>query len=75
MTKLSWRVLAFGVAAVLAGFATSAQAGFKAEVKYADVGEIKMAYYTRGQGDPLIMIMGDTGHHGRMGSCPAGRTG
>lgn len=31
---------------------------FKADVKYAQVGDIKMAYYTRGHGDPMIMIMG-----------------
>lgn len=64
MNKLSRRVIAFVLAAVSAGLASSAQAGFKAEVKYVQVGEIKMAYYTRGQGDPLIMIMGDTGTMG-----------
>ena len=58
------RIIAVSVAAVSAGLATSAHAGFKAEVNYAQVGEIKMAYYTRGQGDPLIMIMGDTGTMG-----------
>lgn len=45
---------------LLCGFAVPAEAAFKAEVKYAQVGDIKMAYYTRGQGDPLIMIMGYT---------------
>ncbi len=47
-------------AALFAGLAAPAEAAFKAEVKYAQVGDIKMAYYTRGQGDPLIMIMGYT---------------
>lgn len=51
-------------AALAATLATSlaapAHAAFKAEVKYAQVGDIKMAYYTRGQGAPLIMIMGYT---------------
>lgn len=31
---------------------------FKAEVKYAQVGDVKLAYYTRGQGKPLLMING-----------------
>lgn len=64
MSKLSRYILAFAVPLVSAGLAAPAHAGFKAEVKYAQVGEIKMAYYTRGQGDPLIMIMGDTGTMG-----------
>jgi len=51
---------ALSTAAVLSGIAAPAQAAFKAEVKYAQVGDIKMAYYTRGQGEPLIMIMGYT---------------
>jgi hypothetical protein len=28
-------------------------AGFRPEVKFAQVGDIRMAYYTRGQGEPL----------------------
>lgn len=64
MNKFSRRAVAFAVTALSAGLATSAHAEFKAEVKYAQVDEIKMAYYTRGQGDPLIMIMGDTGTMG-----------
>jgi pimeloyl-ACP methyl ester carboxylesterase len=56
---------ALATAALFAGLAASARAeGFKAEVKYAQVGDIKMAYYTRGQGDPLIMIMGAGGTMG-----------
>lgn len=31
---------------------------FKAEVKYAQVGDVKLAYYTRGEGPPLLMING-----------------
>lgn len=31
---------------------------FKAEVKYAQVGDVKLAYYTRGTGKPLLMING-----------------
>ena len=60
MNKLSRRAVTFAVASLSAGLATAAHAEFKAEVKYAQVGDIKMAYYTRGKGDPLIMIMGYT---------------
>ena len=35
-----------------------AYAQFKAEVKTIDVGNIKMAYYIRGEGEPLLMING-----------------
>lgn len=31
---------------------------FKAEVKYAQVGDVKLAYYIRGTGEPLLMING-----------------
>jgi pimeloyl-ACP methyl ester carboxylesterase len=55
---------ALAFAAVFAGIAAPARAEFKAEVKYAQVGEVKLAYYTRGQGEPLIMIMGYTGTMG-----------
>jgi pimeloyl-ACP methyl ester carboxylesterase len=48
----------FALLSVLFGFASSAQAQFKAEVKYAQVGEVRLAYYTRGQGDPMILING-----------------
>lgn len=40
------------------GICSSAYAEFKAEVKTVEVGEIKMAYYIRGQGEPLLMING-----------------
>jgi pimeloyl-ACP methyl ester carboxylesterase len=51
-------------ALLFAGLAAPAHAGFKAEVKYAQLGDVKLAYYTRGQGDPLLMIMGYTGTMG-----------
>lgn len=39
--------------------ATPARAdGFKAEVKYVEVNGVKLAYYTRGTGKPLLMING-----------------
>jgi pimeloyl-ACP methyl ester carboxylesterase len=37
---------------------SSAQPQFKAEVKTLEVGEIKMAYYIRGEGKPLLLING-----------------
>lgn len=42
------------------GMCTSAHAyaQFKAEVKKVDIGDIKMAYYIRGEGKPLFMING-----------------
>lgn len=58
MNRISRRAVTFAVAALSAGLATSAHAEFKAEVKYAQVGDIKMAYYIRGQGSPLLMING-----------------
>ena len=48
----------FALLVAFFGFNNTANAQFKPEVKYAQVGEVKLAYYTRGQGDPLIMIMG-----------------
>lgn len=33
-------------------------AQFKPEVKFAQVGDVQLAYYTRGQGEPLLMING-----------------
>lgn len=40
------------------GICSSAHAQFKAEVKTVDVGDVKIAYYIRGEGKPLIMING-----------------
>lgn len=60
MNRMSRRLVGFALAALSLGLSASAHAQFKAEVKYAQVGEIKMAYYTRGKGEPLIMIMGYT---------------
>ena len=31
---------------------------FKPDVKFAQVGDVKLAYYIRGQGKPLVMING-----------------
>jgi pimeloyl-ACP methyl ester carboxylesterase len=40
------------------GICLPVHAQFKAEVKTVDVGDIKLAYYIRGQGEPLLMING-----------------
>ena len=37
-----------------AGFST----GFKAEVRHVNVGDVRIAYYTRGEGEPLLLING-----------------
>lgn len=37
---------------------SSVHAQFKADVKTINVGDVKLAYYIRGQGEPLIMING-----------------
>lgn len=40
------------------GLLPTLQAGFKPEVKFAQVGDVKLAYYIRGEGEPLLMING-----------------
>ena len=40
------------------GICSSAHAQFKAEVKTIEVGDVKLAYYIRGEGKPLFMING-----------------
>lgn len=39
----------------------SAQAQQKPEIKYAEVNGVKLAYYLKGKGDPMILIMGYAG--------------
>jgi len=65
MNKFTRRTISFrGAGLVLAFFLTffsicsPLQAQTKPEVRYAQVGDVKLAYYTRGQGEPLIMING-----------------
>jgi pimeloyl-ACP methyl ester carboxylesterase len=41
-----------------AGISTVVHAQEKPEIKYAQVGDVKLAYYTKGQGEPLLMING-----------------
>ncbi|WP_216232687.1 alpha/beta fold hydrolase [Polynucleobacter sp. AP-Reno-20A-A9] len=40
------------------GLSIPVQAQEKPEVKYAQVGDVKLAYYLKGKGDPMILIMG-----------------
>jgi pimeloyl-ACP methyl ester carboxylesterase len=63
--KVSIKTLFVIFAVLIAALVTSAcdkksldQKSFKAEVKYAQVGDVKLAYYTRGEGPPLLMING-----------------
>ena len=44
--------------ALLASTPQPAHAQEKADVRYAQVNDVKLAYYTRGKGEPLLMIMG-----------------
>jgi pimeloyl-ACP methyl ester carboxylesterase len=55
---LSLLALALALASPSAGMAAPPAAAFKAQVKYAQVGDVQLAYYTRGKGTPLLMING-----------------
>lgn len=46
----------FGLCSGCTGLAR--QAAFRPEVRLAQVGDVKLAYYTRGQGKPLLLING-----------------
>ena len=41
-----------------AGLSTTLHADFKPEIKYAEVNDVKLAYYIRGEGEPLLLING-----------------
>lgn len=51
-------LLTFGVVGLWACMGSPLQAGFKANVQYLQVGDVKLAYYVRGQGKPLVMVNG-----------------
>jgi pimeloyl-ACP methyl ester carboxylesterase len=57
------RGLYLAIAAIILSLSLSipAQAQEKPVVKYADVNGVKLAYYLKGKGDPMIMIMGYAG--------------
>lgn len=50
--------LAVAVAGLFASTVSPLEAAFKPKVQYAQVGDVKLAYYIRGQGKPLVMING-----------------
>ena len=58
--KGSLKILFLIIAVLIGSLLTSAcdKKSFKAEVKYAQVGDVKLAYYIRGEGQPLMMING-----------------
>lgn len=58
LCKLALGTLSAAWCGLAALTVSPAEAAPKAEVKYAQVGDIKMAYFTRGQGEPLFMING-----------------
>lgn len=51
-------LLAIAVIGLFAGMVSPLEAAFRAKVRYAQVGDVKLAYYVRGQGKPLVMING-----------------
>jgi pimeloyl-ACP methyl ester carboxylesterase len=55
---MKWTFNIFSAIFLCLGIYSSAQAQFKPDVKTINVGDIKMAYYIRGQGKPLLMING-----------------
>lgn len=48
----------FALLLSLLGLVAPAHAQFKPQVKYAQVNDVMLAYYIRGQGDPMILING-----------------
>ncbi len=51
-------MLALAVFGLCAGMSPTVGAAFKLQVKHAQVGDVKLAYYVRGEGKPLVMING-----------------
>ena len=49
---------AITVVFLCAGLHATLHADFKPEIKYAEVNDVKLAYYIRGQGEPLLLING-----------------
>jgi len=50
--------VALTIALLCAVLHSPLHADFKPEIKYAQVGDVKLAYYMRGKGDPLLLING-----------------
>lgn len=55
---MKWTLRLISAALLSISICTSSYAQFKAEVKTVSVGDIKLAYYIRGEGKPLMMING-----------------
>ncbi|MDR3491574.1 MAG: alpha/beta hydrolase [Gammaproteobacteria bacterium] len=55
---MKWTTRLIAILLFCIGICSSVHAESKVEVKTINVGDIKMAYYIRGQGKPLIMING-----------------
>lgn len=51
-------LLAFAALSLCVGMKGPAEASFKPKIQYAQVGDVKLAYYVRGKGKPLVMING-----------------
>lgn len=52
-------ILAIAAIGLCLGMASPSRADdFKAQVQFAQVGDVKLAYYVRGQGKPLVMVNG-----------------
>jgi pimeloyl-ACP methyl ester carboxylesterase len=51
-------LLAITFALLCTALTSPLHADFKPEVKYAEVNDVKLAYYIRGEGEPLLMING-----------------
>ena len=59
MARVFTRGLLVLTALAACAFASPSRADdFKADVKYVQVGDVKLAYYTRGEGKPLVMVNG-----------------
>lgn len=51
-------ILVLSLAGLCLGMTAPVQAGSAAKVEYVQVGDVKLAYYIRGKGKPLVMING-----------------
>lgn len=58
LTLLRGLYLTLGILFISLSLSVPAQAQEKPDVKYAQVGDVKLAYYLKGKGDPMILIMG-----------------
>jgi pimeloyl-ACP methyl ester carboxylesterase len=61
MKSIKISLIPLCIACILAFFGCEKNSQPEAEVREEQVGNIKLAYYTRGSGEPLIMIMGFRG--------------